>query len=259
MSSLRSRFRLAARYLEGLAHLGEDDVLLACFPKSGSTWVRFVLANLLSLRFWDGAPLDFATLDRTLPELGVNRLGAPWPYGALLPRVVKTHKPAWPVLAGPQAVLLVRDPADVVVSFYHHDRGQGGIRGRGATLSEFLRHPRYGLPGWTRHARSWMERGAPVVRYEDLHADPEGAFRRLLDLIAAAVPDDLLRTALDRSTVEATRRAEERSGLAPEKGFAPDFRFVRSASVGEGRAALSPADRAWMARYLRSHGVDLYD
>ena len=260
MSPPAGRLGRLARYLEGLVRLHpERDRLLAAFPKSGSTWVRFVLCNLVSLRHWDGRPLDFPLLNRTMPELGVSRLRGPWPYGETVPRVVKTHTAAWPLLRRVPAVLLVRDPRDVMVSFFHHDAAQGGPRNPGSTLSSFIRGERFGIPGWVRHTRSWREAEAAVIRYEALRRDPAGGFAGLLETLGARVPDDRLARALERSTLEATRQAEERSGADPEADFDDDFRFVRKGAVGEGRAALTEEDRAWIAGELRREGIDLYD
>ena len=41
-------------YGAGILGLRAQDVILASFPKSGSTWVRFFLCNLVSLRYWEG-------------------------------------------------------------------------------------------------------------------------------------------------------------------------------------------------------------
>jgi hypothetical protein len=248
-----------ARYARGVLNLGRDDVLLASFPKSGSTWVRFVLCHLVSLRYWDGRALDFATLDATMPELGVDSLAERWAWGKLLPRVVKTHTAAWPVLRRVPAVLLVRNPMDVVVSFHHHDQAQGGLRLGDAPLSTFVRHPRHGVPGWVRHTRSWLDRQVPVVRYETLRSDPKPGFATLLSHLGVKIPEDLLEEALERSSLEEVRRAEMRGGLNPAKGFDPSFRFARKGSMGEGRETLSDEDQVWIRTYLREHGVTLYE
>lgn len=256
---MRRRLASLARHLTGLVRLDrEGDRVLAAFPKSGSTWVRFVLCNLVSLRYWDGRPLDFPLLDRTMPELGVTSLAPGWDYGDLLPRVVKTHRSAWPVLREVPALLLVRDPRDVMVSFFHHDAAQGGPRNPGDTLSTFLRGRRWGVPAWIRHTASWRDAGATVVRYEDLKADPRAGFRRVVEALGARIPDALLSEAVERSTLEATRAAEERGGLDPDKGFDDSFRFVRKGAVGEGRQVLSDEDRAWIAARLSRAGIDLY-
>lgn len=253
-----SRIGLLTRYARGLMNLRREDVLLASFPKSGSTWVRFVLCHLITLRYWNGKDLDFGLLDATMPEFGVSDLDRPWAYADLMPRVVKTHTSAWPLLARVPAVLLVRDPLDVVVSFYHHDRAQGGLRLPGADLSTFVRHPRRGLPGWVAHTKSWMERGATVVRYETLRSDPASAFPSLMEALGVRAPGAMLAQALERSSLGEVRRAEERGGLAPEKGFDPAFRFARKGGVGEGRRSLGDEDQAWAREYARERGVDLY-
>src|SRR6185312_4380577 len=44
------------------------DALLGSYPRSGSTWLRFVLYECLF-----GQPADFEVVDKTLPGLGAHR------------------------------------------------------------------------------------------------------------------------------------------------------------------------------------------
>ena len=50
--------------------LEEDDIMLAVIPKTGSTWVRFFLFNLLLEVNGDAKSLSFDDLDSTMAEFG---------------------------------------------------------------------------------------------------------------------------------------------------------------------------------------------
>ena len=73
----------------GVLALRKDDFLLAGFPRSGSTWTRHVLCNLISLNEWSGREVE-AVLNETMPALGASNLFRPWPHSTI-PRVIKTH------------------------------------------------------------------------------------------------------------------------------------------------------------------------
>src|SRR5436190_16347079 len=107
-----------ALYGLGLLALRRDDVLLASFLRSGNTWARLFLCNLISLREWDGRPVTYGLLEATMPRLGHDNLFRPWPHPTM-PRVVKTHRPYSRLFGRTQAIGIVRDPRDVMVSSYH--------------------------------------------------------------------------------------------------------------------------------------------
>ena len=75
--------------------LESDDksnaVILASFPKSGNTYLRFIFANIIALCELDGKTIDYHQLDNMLPtDLFEKDLVKPWPYRTL-PCVLKTH------------------------------------------------------------------------------------------------------------------------------------------------------------------------
>ncbi len=126
------------RYAQGIVGLQENDIILTSFPKSGNTWVRFFLCNLISICEWEGKTVDFTTLDQTMPELGIDNLLRPWKHDTV-PRIVKTHKHFWSIFLNHKIILIVRDPRDVMVSYYHFETTKERPRFKG-TFSEFIRH-----------------------------------------------------------------------------------------------------------------------
>src|SRR5262250_161756 len=97
-----------------------DDVFLVSYPRSGNTWTRFLVANLLHPH----EPATFANIERMVPDIYVNS------QVALLrvphPRVLKSHEPFDPRYK--KVVYIVRDPRDVAVSMYHWEIKRGRIR-----------------------------------------------------------------------------------------------------------------------------------
>jgi estrone sulfotransferase len=223
------------RYLVGLAGMRDSDVLLTSFPRSGNTWIRFFLCNLISLREWEGKPVDFRILNDTMPELGVSNLLTSWGHSTI-PRVIKTHRPYGLFLGRAPAVGIIRDPRDVMVSFYYYARDRNRVfKG---PFSEFLRHGSFGLVSWFEHYTSWRDRWTITIRYEDITENPVREFDRILELLGVRAPEDVIREAIARSDIREVRKAE---GVDASTAH-PGARFARSGASGQWEAHFSDED-----------------
>lgn len=170
-------------------HVGwdSDDKVLGAFPRSGSTWMRGMLADLLT-----GQHHDRETLDRILPYAGFHRR-AP----GLLPdgsRLIKTHEPYRREYK--RAIYLVRDVCDVALSYFVVDRAQGRLR---PTFPDFIdaivRGRVDGVGAWQAHVASWLDardRGEDilVVRYEDTLKDTCAMISRIADFLGVHPTDE---------------------------------------------------------------------
>ncbi len=212
-------------YARGLANMGRGDVLLASFPRSGNTWLRFLLANTISVAELDGREVDFEELNALMPELGTSDLSASWPYRSV-GRVVKTHRPYFPLFGRHRSVLVIRDPRDVMVSYFHYARGDKAVRYAG-TFSDFVRSTHLGLPSWFAHWRSWREKADLVLRYEELRRDTTREFQRLLGLAGARVDDGVVDEAVRRSDIRNIRRIEETRDRPHGDRHVDGFKFAR--------------------------------
>lgn len=163
------------------------DVLLVSYPKSGSTWLRFLLAHALTA---EGA--DFDSVRDTVPRVGRHRRAHP-----LLDdggRVLRTHEPVEPFLARPgqRIIYLVRDGRDVALSYLAHQRRYGTFAGGTSEfVGRFLRGEVDNYGPWHEHVLAAVElqrlRRADVlqVRYEDLRQDTVAALQRVLTFCGA--------------------------------------------------------------------------
>ena len=95
--------------------VGADDVFIATFPKSGTTWMQQICHGLRS-----GGDMTFKEVSWVVPWLerghifGIDsRLAQPY-----APRVFKTHLPYAQINKGARYIHVIRDPKDALVSFY---------------------------------------------------------------------------------------------------------------------------------------------
>src|SRR5690349_9920008 len=131
----------------GLTH---EDVFIASYPRSGSTWLRFILTDCLT-----SFHADFDNINRAIPEIGLQSRAQ-----QLLPgngRLIKTHE-RWRTEYR-KAIYLVRDPRDVMLSNFARAQELGLIPEADASsfVMPFLtgKYARAGT--WREHVRSWME------------------------------------------------------------------------------------------------------
>jgi Sulfotransferase domain len=91
-----------------------DDTFIVSYPRSGNTWTRFLVANLL----FPGEPVSFANIERLIPDAEAQSSR----YMKRLPgpRLIKSHQ--YFDHRYPKVLYIVRDPRDVAASYYNFSR-----------------------------------------------------------------------------------------------------------------------------------------
>jgi hypothetical protein len=233
-----------------------SDVLIATFPKCGTTWAQQIVHGLRT-----HGSMDFEEISMVIPWiersplLGID-VNAPQ---VAEPRAFKTHLPWDLVPKGGKYLYVMRDPNDALLSFYHFMNGvmfeRDSVDVEGFYDVMFARHPLYGTY-WS-HVRSWWEqrhrKDVQILCFEDMKRDHEGAVRRIAAFIGIPADEELIAIATRQSTIEFMRANERHFADAPtiqainKKDGLPPARStkVRSGRVGDG-ASLSPKLRAVM-------------
>lgn len=240
-----------------------DAVLLASYPKSGNTYLRFIFANILALQELDGRVVDYTVLDSSLPTDQFRQdLLSPWPFRTL-PCLLKTHHRHRDVFQRFRRVFLYRHPFDTMVSAYEYFRrrvapqpfGAPGerlaLQPYGGTLREFVRER---FDGWCAHFLSWHGRANATVRYQTLRNDPVTTMERLIDRLDLRVDGRVLAEAVARSSFDRVRQLEDERGKS-EKMARLDGRFARSGRVGQWRERFSSEDLDYMRGRLFEYRI----
>ncbi|WP_297371417.1 sulfotransferase domain-containing protein [Acidocella sp.] len=255
-------------------------VWLASYPKSGNTWLRVFLHNYITQ---PDSPHSINRLtDFSLAECAAALFCAPGerlsdeavqsrrPHvheelAALGPELVfvKTHNANLAVhgtaLVTPSvtagAVYVVRDPRDVAVSYAAYlgrgiDETIEFMAAPGAVNGTDERQVFELLSSWSGHVRSWVGgRQRLLVRYEDLVAEPERYFARIIRYLGTGEVDRArLARAIEFSSFKELAGQEAREGYAASGGRE---KFFRAGRAGGWREVLSPAQAA---RIERDHG-----
>lgn len=234
----RTRFRTPLIWLRNRG-LDSSDVFLASYPRSGSTWTRFVLYEILT-----GESSNFDNVNRGIPENGIQWLAQP-----LLPgegRVIKTHEPYRREYR--RAIYLVRDMRDVIFSQYSREKELGILYDDfDGYLSKFVQGKISGFGAWQKHIDSWLESPLPrrgdllLLRFEDLRKDMEAAIGQMLDFFGVEVRPEVIRAAIANNTLDRMREKETQSKTLHQAKSGEEGRFVRKGSVGGWREKLTDA------------------
>ncbi len=223
--------------------LRPSDVFIGSYPRSGSTWLRFILHEILT-----GEPSRFENVNQRLAFVGHHRNAPPLlPGGA---RLLQTHEPYRKEYG--RAIYLVRDPRDVVLSEYAFQKARGWISGDFQSyLEAFLSGKVNGFGCWRDHARSWLaaaetSKDIQIYRYDELRKSTLSSLTSLLEFLNVRVDNQRISHAIANNSLQEMKKKEE---LSPQKVSKRD-RFVRSGSVGGWRENLTDAQIALVNRYL---------
>lgn len=156
------------------------------------------------------------------------------------------------------AIYLVRNPLDVVISFASH---------LGASIDDaidLMEDPLYStksndsnvltiLGGWSEHVDSWLtNKSIPriLVRYEDLAANPNKEFSKILNTLGINIDQNLLKKSIEFSSFSELSEQESKSGFRERPPHAE--RFFRKGTSGQWNSILE--DRQ-IKKIVTSHGL----
>jgi hypothetical protein len=224
------------------------DVFLASYPRSGSTWLRFMLYEMIT-----GDPSTFGNVNSAFRVVG-EHFGA----AGLLPtqgRLIGTHEQYRP--AYHKVLYLVRDVRDVVLSQFPREKEMGVAA---KTFDDYLYQLMTGRKrhgSWHQHVLSYLDSDTAtrgeflLIKFEDMRRDTEQTFKRILDFLGMQIDRHVILHAIESNSLQSMRTKEDqlhsttvRIPRHPHKGSHEEARFVRSGSVGSWREQLTAAQIA---------------
>lgn len=223
--------------LQWVRHRGlrPEDSFLASYPRSGNTWLRFMLFEALT-----GKPADFRLVRPAMPSVNINtNATAFFPRGG---RLFLTHYPYCDYYGNGKAIYLVRDVRDVVLSEYRRQLMNRSYReGFDSFLDDFLSGRIHRFGSWADHVTSWLDGALGgngrvlLCRYEDLKSDTESVLQDAVKFLGAQAESIAIGAAVHNNNLEAMRDKEDRIRLPEARS---GFRFVNEGLSGGWREKL---------------------
>lgn len=212
-----------------LSRSGQKRVALASFPRSGNTWLRFVLETAT------GEQTGIATGTKSRKQARILSRG----HDGI---VIKTHRQD--SYRYTHAIHLVRNPFDSLDSIYDY---KAALKWEGMeqppSWEEFV--TRYALR-WRSHTRHWLAASCDVfrIRYEDCLGDPATHFGALLRWLGRELAPQQLEEVIRQTSFDQLRSAQQSVTPVAEK-------FFRRGRANMGMERFSRPQRHWMVDSLK--------
>lgn len=219
-----------------------DDTFLVSYPRSGNTWTRFLIANLV----YPEKTVSFTNIEKLIPDTSSqsNLVLKRTPR----PRIIKTHQ--YFDHRYPKTIYIVRDPRDVALSYYDFQRKYRQIEDNYPLehyVDDFVagRLISADWGTWSENVASWVftrGRGKDflLLRYEDMIRDTAAELARIASFLGVEAESERLRKAVELSSAQRMREMEkvESGQWVATRNRRQDIPFVRGAEPGGWRTSL---------------------
>jgi hypothetical protein len=231
-----------------------DDTFIVSYPRSGNTWTRFLVANLV----YPEQPVTFANNERLIPDC--EAMSSRYVKRVPRPRIIKSHEYFDPRYR--KVIYIERDPRDVALSYYDFSSKYRHIEDSHpltSFVSDFVagRLSSFDWGTWGENVASWFytRNGRPeflLLRYEDMLSDTQSELAKVARFLNIEPATDRLVGVVERSSADRMRKLEASQGeqWVATKNKRSDIPFVRTASSGLWKeklpaASIAEIESAW--------------
>jgi hypothetical protein len=219
-----------------------SDVFIVEFPKSGITFLSFLLSNL-AVRV-NKIPLQPTYFNLEQFVIDIHQTTGLTPRSIINPRFIKSHHHH--TNAFKQVIYVVRNPVDVLVSYFNYTNTVKIIYFD--SFSTFIRHENRGIKAWINHTQSWLNRKAYhqkiyVVKYEDLVQNPAETLTDLGNMLGYSFSEEDVLESIQASSMENMRESEE---LYRSHNPGYDMVFIGKEGKSFRKEDITPEDYAYI-------------
>lgn len=191
---------------------------LCSYPKSGRTWLRFILANYLNQIFNLNLTLDFWTLFTLLPNGGSHpQKGLPaykFAHKTDIPVIISSHGLWQDKFNKGNIIFLLRSPVDVLISYYYHLSYGMGVYDK--NIQHFIRDPQAGIAHLIAYLNQWSHHldlnQTHILSYEQMQSNTQKTVTEIIKFIGLPVENQALNDAIEAASFEKMRALETAKG-----------------------------------------------
>jgi hypothetical protein len=214
----------------------QSDLYIVEFPKSGTTWLSTILANVEIINSGENTfkNITFGNLESFFSDI---YCGYPSNYYSPLfgGRLLKTHEPV--TLDLHRIIYIYRNPISVMKSYYSMCIGLKIISEK-LTFSEFIKHQTFGVEAWKNHVRGWLFNSSSsqvvcFLSYESLINDTLFHVDKIYKFFGVNIKSHILEEAIEMSSLNnmgIMEKQHQESDLRYKIKYQNDYTFVRTDS-----------------------------
>ena len=231
-----------------------EDIILATHPKSGTTWFRFILANIISyIDFNSDYIIDYEALNGpfrcSYDSKDISKIN----YKSI-PRFFATHRSYsnWRFNKY-KSIYILRNPGDVMISFYHYNNSLKNPYIKCNSLQEFIRDEKVGIKQWCHHVDTWIQKSNVILTYEAMKNNTFLEIKNVFKKLNIMVSDDAIQYAIEKSDFKLIKNMEKKTGMdkkAQEK-HKKGYLFARKGQTDQWKQSLNDDDIEYINSYIK--------
>lgn len=234
-----------AAYKLVIDRIDPNDIFIVSYPKSGNTWMRFLVANILE----PSMAWTFRNIGSLIPDIyadngTINHIQRP--------AYIKAHHPWFNYY--PKSIYIVRDYRDVLLSYYAY---QVAMKAWAGNFSSFIReHEKLDEFGsWSQHVLEALQfqkehpQRILIVKYEELHTNTKSELKKVVEFCRIS-KNTKLEDVIEKSNFSALKNAEEVHGSTFKD--LTESTFFRKGETGNWRTEISSEDIAYIEEHNTS-------
>ena len=252
-----------------------DDVWVVTYPKCGTTWTQQIVRLIINKGKDDGLKIDEAV---PWPEGFANIPAIGYTYCVDIdklasPRAFKSHFPyemmpcGLPSTTPGKYIYVVRNPRDVAVSYFHHDRAVPiyPLYEWGDYFEKFLKGD-VDFGDYFDHVLGWWahkdDDNVLFLKYEDMKKDLPSAVATIAKFIGQDISKELVDEIAHRTTFSNMKKDSSANYEWVKKVRRPNASdFMRKGVVGDWKNYFTPEQTAKLdavyEKKLKKTGIDL--
>jgi hypothetical protein len=223
-------------------------IWIASYPRSGNTWLRFLVANLLV-----GSITKSEEIEQIVPDShNIYREKQICQIGEAI--FLKTHWKSDVAISkkveSVGAIYIVRNPLDVIASHINYARIADDVIKNNfieefITFGGFQRYVKFQMGTWVENVESWVfsELNFPflMLKYEDMKTNIYDAVIKMCNFLRLKKTQEEINKAIELSSFKSLLKIEEEEISKDIPGFFkrehevtnnPEYRFMRKGEVG---------------------------
>ncbi len=196
-------------------------IWLASYPKSGNTYLRFLIYNYLYAEVTESMEVE-----KIMPDIHkLLSTGRALNTEIKQTIFVKSHflySPKHPCYKETQGfIYIIRNPRDVLLS---NSRYSGITGNRPIDLKTFAQQfiktmgvPRWkkmNMGTWPEHVSSWLSATSQhphlFIKYEDLRNDPSTCFKHIINFLKLDLDEERIKNAIEKSSLQSMKELEKK-------------------------------------------------
>ena len=220
-------------------------IYIVSYPKAGRTWLSIMLGSVFL-----NLPLKKLIKKRKFFRLKPHRSSLIFLHG-------KYHEPnTWPkffkTLAKKRVIILVRDPRDIIVSLYFHEKFFAGGKYLKSDLHGFINNQTCGIKNIVEYYNNLLthiEHPITIVRYEDLKDQTEEELRRIITALGLTADSKQIKAAVVKTKFETMKEKAKtinHISLRLADPTNPESGRIRKGKVGGYKDYLTPEEQTFV-------------